>query len=78
MSNPNANAIFEAAMQLPEADRFDLAERLLATLDESMQPPVDPAILAEIQRRVEALDRGELEVLDGEPILEAMRQGRCP
>lgn len=45
--------ILEAALQLPESDRLDIADRLLETVPEQMLdvPLDDPAFLDELDRR---------------------------
>jgi len=51
--NANSNEIFAAAMQLPEADRFDLVSRLLESLppDHAGLSIDDPDLEAELDRR---------------------------
>ncbi len=49
----DADAIFDAAIQLPENDRLDLVSRLLETLPEGSVTMSldDPELRAEIERR---------------------------
>jgi Putative addiction module component len=54
--SPQAEQLLQLALGLPEVERIELAEALLATT----MPPLDPAWLAEIQRRSEEIDRGEV------------------
>jgi hypothetical protein len=44
-------AIFEAAMNLPENERLDLASRLLDTVPPGIMSTDDPEFLAELERR---------------------------
>lgn len=44
-------AIFEAAMNLPENERLDLASRLLDTVPPGIMSPDDPDFIAELDRR---------------------------
>jgi putative addiction module component (TIGR02574 family) len=50
--------IFDAALGLPEAERLDLASRLLASVDEAAVDDWDEAWLAELDRREQAARRG--------------------
>ncbi|MCC7475148.1 MAG: hypothetical protein IT425_07105 [Pirellulales bacterium] len=44
-------SIYEAAMELPEGLRLDLAARLLDTISSEMKSEIDPEYLAELDRR---------------------------
>jgi hypothetical protein len=44
-------AIYEAAMKLPENERLDLASQLLDTVPPGIMSADDPEFLAEIERR---------------------------
>jgi len=46
-----SDAIFEAAMSLPENERLDLACRLLDTVPPGMLSADDPDFIAELDRR---------------------------
>ena len=45
------DAIFEAAMALPENERLDLASRLLDTVPPGIMSSDDPEFIAELDRR---------------------------
>ena len=47
---PAAEQLLQAALALPEDERLELTEALLASQGESSELPFDPAWLAEIQR----------------------------
>jgi hypothetical protein len=47
----NADTIFEAAMNLPENERLDLASRLLDTIPPGTTSSDDPEFIAELDRR---------------------------
>jgi putative addiction module component (TIGR02574 family) len=74
----NRDDIFEAAMNLPGADRAELAERLLETLDQEQRQAIDAAWAEEAERRLTALDQGEVEAIDGEGVLRALAAGKRP
>lgn len=55
-----ANAILEALLQLPDADRGELAARLLASLDASGNEDATAEWDAEIQTRIEDVRTGRV------------------
>ncbi len=60
----SANAVLTAAMKLPRKERADLVRELIASLDgevETNGEDVEAAWLAEVERRMEAADRGAVE-----------------
>lgn len=74
----NMKAAREAVMKLSQAERLALAEELYLSADASTQEAVHVAWEAEMNRRLDALDRGEATLLDGEPIMKALKEGRIP
>jgi putative addiction module component (TIGR02574 family) len=64
-------AILAQAMQLPPAERADLADRLWLSVNSREE--VDAAWEAEIQRRVAELDAGEAECIPFETVIATMR-----
>ena len=68
---PEVEKIFEAALALPPDLRETLAEKLLDSLDLPSQEDVDAAWLDEIQRRLDALEKGEI---GGTPVEEVIRK----
>jgi len=60
-------------MQLPQADRVHLAERLLASLDEEDETLTE--WIAEAERRADAHDRGEIGAISLEDALTRLRAG---
>lgn len=63
--------IEQELMKLPAADRARLAERLIASLDKDAE--VEAAWLAEVRRRDEELESGEVEAIPVEDALTAIR-----
>jgi putative addiction module component (TIGR02574 family) len=51
-------AVLEQALQLPPEERADVAKRLIASLDGPADGDVEAAWLAEVERRLETVDRG--------------------
>lgn len=60
--------LFAAALALPPHSRVELADKLYESLDESASPAVDPQLLAELDRRMAAYERGEIKTYTHEEI----------
>jgi putative addiction module component (TIGR02574 family) len=60
--------ILQEALNLPEEERAEVAARLLESLEEAMDPDVDEAWAAEIERRCVALDSGEAVTSDWDEV----------
>lgn len=60
------DAILAQALQLPPEERADVAKRLIDSLDDPEEEGVEAAWLAEVERRLQAVDRGtaKLEIWD--------------
>jgi putative addiction module component, TIGR02574 family len=58
-----ARRLLTDALQLPDADRAELAASLIESLDEPPDLNIDAAWDAEIKHRLEAIDRGEVTLL---------------
>ena len=56
--------VLSQALELDEEERQLLAIRLEASLGEAKDPGYDAAWEAEIKRRIEELDRGDVELID--------------
>ncbi|WP_437294799.1 addiction module protein [Sorangium sp. So ce426] len=52
------NAVLAEALQLPPEERADVAKRLIASLDGPADEDVEAAWLAEVERRLQDVDRG--------------------
>jgi putative addiction module component (TIGR02574 family) len=59
-----ATSLLEQALDLPEHDRAELAARLLESLDACERGDLDAAWAQEIDRRCDALDKGEAATSD--------------
>jgi putative addiction module component (TIGR02574 family) len=68
-----AEKLLSEAMKLSAEDREILAEQLLLSIDGSTRTQVDAAWADEVERRLDALDRGETKAI---PLDEAMNQIR--
>jgi putative addiction module component (TIGR02574 family) len=69
--------LFQEAIQLPERDRAVLADRLIQTLDRSVDPGVEAAWSEEIARRVAELDAGSVETISWEDVREDLNRSNA-
>jgi hypothetical protein len=60
----SADAILDSALRLPDEERAWIAGELIASLDGRPDAGVEAAWDAEVDRRVERADQGEVELLD--------------
>jgi putative addiction module component (TIGR02574 family) len=60
-----------AALTLPRRDRARLAQRLLESLDEDSE--VEQAWAAEVERRLDEHDRGQVQAIPGEEVFAKAR-----
>jgi putative addiction module component (TIGR02574 family) len=67
------NQVYQAALALPEQERVQLVDDLIATLKPEDAVPLDDAWLAEIERRSEEYDAG---VVTGIPWSEVKERAR--
>lgn len=62
--------LFEAALTLPESERAELAHRLIVSLDE---PSDDPAVVAEVGRRLGGVEAGTTTGIPWDEVREQLR-----
>jgi len=74
MAQTDIKVLEAAVMQLPQADRVHLAEKLLASLDDDDE--ILAAWVAEAERRADAFDRGEIGAVSIEEALAQARTSR--
>lgn len=72
--SPVTERVLDAALALPEAERFELVEALLASQARSDELPFDPAWLSEIQRRSAELESGAVQAAPWSIVRERVRQ----
>ncbi|MFO1364411.1 MAG: addiction module protein [Burkholderiales bacterium] len=66
--------IKEKAQQLSEMERAELALALIESLDGPPDADVEEAWRVEIERRVGQIDRGEVQPIPGDEVLERLRR----
>ena len=69
----NLDQLTADALKLPLRDRVQLAQRLVATLDEEVETDTEGLWFAEAERRLEELRSGKVEGIDAD---EAFRSAR--
>jgi putative addiction module component (TIGR02574 family) len=69
-------AILEQALKLSPAERADVAEQLIASLDEGPDVDVEKAWQEEVRRRLQQIDRGEVQTIPWEQVRRQLRHGR--
>ena len=68
-----AKKVFDEALALPADARLGLVEMLLSSLNLPIQNEIDRLWADEAERRVAAIDRGEVELIPGELVFEKIR-----
>ena len=69
------NDIYQKALAMEPAERAELAHRLLLSLESGERDPDwKEAWREEIERRLEEIDRGEVELLDGDEVMARLRK----
>lgn len=64
----------EQALQLPPADRAELAEKLVGSLDFPVTDDVETEWMAEATRRLDDLRNGRVQAVPGEDVLAEVRR----
>jgi putative addiction module component (TIGR02574 family) len=66
--SPTVEKLFREASDLPEADRAELAGRLLDSLESERDEGVEAAWAEEIERRIRQIDSGEVKTIPWEEV----------
>lgn len=67
-------AILEQALKLSPTERTDVAEQLLASLDEAPDTDVEHAWQEEIQKRLHQIEHGEVELMNSDTVMGELRK----
>jgi putative addiction module component (TIGR02574 family) len=65
--------LVKKVLSLPPEARADLVEQLITSLDHAEQSETDKAWAEEAERRMRAIEAGDMEVIDGAEILKKLR-----
>ena len=68
--------LLEAALKLTANERAEVAEQLIASLDEVPDTDVEQAWQEEVQRRLGQIERGEVKTIPWEEVQRRLRHGR--
>lgn len=74
--NTQYQDIIDTALALPEADRADIAATLIRSLETETDADADAMWAAEIQRRLDAIDRGEVRLVPWDDVMRELRNRR--
>jgi putative addiction module component (TIGR02574 family) len=69
----NAERVKREVLQLPEADRAELARFLIESLDDPEDPDAEAAWNAELSRRVERIEQGKSHLRPAHQVLAEIR-----
>jgi putative addiction module component (TIGR02574 family) len=74
MVSPTTEQLFQSALALPEEERIELVEALLAECDQALARPFDDAWLTEVQRRSAEIDAGTATLTPWSEVKRRVRQ----
>ena len=67
--NTHSQELLQTALALPEGERAEIAASLIRSLDTETDEDLDAVWASEIQRRVEAIDRGEVRLIPWDDVM---------
>ena len=67
-------AILEQALKLSPTECVDVAEQLIVSLDERPDADTEQAWQEEVQRRLQQVERGEVELIDSDTVMADLRK----
>ena len=71
--NTQSQELLQSALALPESDRAEIAASLIRSLDTESDEDAGTAWAAEIQRRIESIDRGEAKLIPWDDVVAELR-----
>lgn len=71
-----SQVVLEEALKLSSNERAEVAERLIASLDEMPDTDVEQAWQEEVQRRLQQIERGEVKTIPWEEVQRRLRHGK--
>jgi len=71
-----SQVVLEEALKLTPHERAEVAEQLIASLDEGPDAEVEQAWQEEVQRRLQQIDRGEVKTVPWEEVQRRLRHAR--
>ena len=67
-------AILEQALKLSPTECADVAEQLIVSLNERPDADTEQAWQEEVQRRLQQVERGEVELVDSDTVMAELRK----
>ncbi len=71
----DAESLYQAALKLPDNERFMLANRLLESVEGERDADYEEAWAAEIARRIEEIDNGTAKMIPWDEVRARLREG---
>ena len=72
--SPAAEQVLQLALTLPEEERLDLVDALIASRSYESELPFDPDLLVEINRRTAEIDSGTVQTAPWSVVRERVRR----
>jgi putative addiction module component (TIGR02574 family) len=69
-----AEQVLQSALSLNPNDRAEIAASLIQSLDEPADDNVETAWAEEIKRRIDSIDKGEVQLIPSEEVMRSMRE----
>ncbi len=70
-----SQVVLEEALKLSPNERAEVAEQLIASLEEAPDTAVEQAWQQEVQRRLQQVERGEVKTIPWEEVQRRLRYG---
>ena len=70
--NAKTQEVLQAALSLPESDRAEIAASLIHSLESEADADADEAWAEEIRRRLDAIDKGEVQLIPWDDVMREM------
>jgi putative addiction module component (TIGR02574 family) len=71
-----SQVVLEEALKLTAYERAEVAEQLIASLDDGSDADVEQAWQEEVQRRLQQVESGEVKPIPWEEVQRRLRHGR--
>lgn len=72
-----SQVVLAEAFKLTANERAEVAEQLIASLDEAPDTDVEQAWQEEMQKRSQQIERGEVELVDSDAVMAELRKKYC-
>lgn len=69
-----SQVVLEEALKLSPNERAEVDEQLIASLDEMPDADVEQAWQEAVQRRLQQVERGEVELIDSDTVMAELRK----